>query len=555
MNTSKRWSFVFGFLIFLIIVVGLSFSFRDKLFMGVNTYQKIAAVISSRYVDKIDPQTLVQAGIKGMLSVLDPYSEYLEQREYQGLIEETQGQFEGVGMEIGIRKQFLTVISPIEGGPAYRAGIQAGDKIIKINGESAEGITADQAVKMLRGPKETEVLITISRTGLVKPINYKLTRDVVEIKTVPYYGLIEKNIGYIRLKKFTETSTAEITKALLELKSQNASGIILDLRGNPGGLLTQAVEVASLFLGDKKLILETKGQDESQNQKYLAGEKAVCPDLPLVVLVDEGSASASEIVAGAIQDWDRGVVIGDTTFGKGLVQTVLRLPNQSALKLTTAKYFTPSGRCIQKKENGSKLDQLGLATRSDFKAGSAASDTNIIFYTERGRQVLGEGGIIPDIVIARPQFNPLIYNLLREDLFSEFALEYVANHAQIEQNFEVNWEILKNFRKFLWQKNFTYQTMTEMQLEELKGIAAEELSSANLNFSLDQINYTIQEEKQKAFMNSLEEIKWYLKEAILTHNLGEKAKYPQVWAKNHPEVKKALEILSSKEKYDKLLSS
>ncbi|OGC74868.1 MAG: hypothetical protein A2145_04675 [candidate division Zixibacteria bacterium RBG_16_40_9] len=555
MNPSKRWSFLFGFLIFIIVVAGLSYSFKDKLFIGLKTYQQIAAVISSRYVDAVDPQTLVQAGIKGMLSVLDPYSEYLEQREYQGLIEETQGQFEGVGMEIGIRKQFLTVISPIEGGPAYRAGIQAGDKIIKINGESAEGITADQAVKKLRGPKGTEVLITISRPGLAKPITYKLTRDVVEIKTVPYYGLIDKNIGYIRLKKFTETSTAELTQALLELKSQNASGIILDLRGNPGGLLTQAVEVASLFLGDKKLILETKGQDQSQNQKYLAGEKAVCPDLPLVVLVDEGSASASEIVAGAIQDWDRGVVIGDTTFGKGLVQTVLRLPNENALKLTTAKYFTPSGRCIQKKENGPNLDQFGLATRSDFKAGSAASDTNFTFYTKRGRKVSGEGGIIPDLVVSRPQFNPLIYNLLREDLFFEFALEYVAKNSEIDQNFEVNWEILKQFRRFLWQKNFTYQTMTEMQLEELKGIALEELSSPNLNFSLDQINPIIQEEKQKAFMNSAEEIKWYLKEAILTHNLGEKAKYPQVWAKNHPEVKKALEILGTQEKYDKLLSS
>src|SRR4030066_471381 len=383
MNSSKKWSVVFRVLIFLIIVAGLSFSFKDKLFVGLKTYQQIAAVISSRYVDSVDPQILVQAGIKGVLSILDPYSEYLEEKEYQGLIEETQGQFEGVGLEIGVKNQFLTVISPVEGGPAYRAGILAGDKIIKINGDPAEGITGDQAVQKLRGPKGTPVEITISRPGLSNPIDYKITRDVIEIKTVPYFGLLNNQVGYIRLKKFTETSTAEITQALLELKSQNAPGIILDLRGNPGGLLNQAIEVASLFLWDKKLIMETKGQDDAQNQKYFAGEKAVCPDLPLVVLVDKGSASASEIVAGAIQDWDRGVVIGDTTFGKGLVQTVLRLPNENALKLTTAKYFTPSGRCIQKKENGPNLDQFGLATRSDFKAGSAASDTNFTFYTKR----------------------------------------------------------------------------------------------------------------------------------------------------------------------------
>ena len=555
MNSSKKWSVVFGVLIFLIIVAGLSFSFKDKLFVGLKTYQQIAAVISSRYVDSVDPQILVQAGIKGMLSILDPYSEYLEEKEYQGLIEETQGQFEGVGLEIGVKNQFLTVISPVEGGPAYRAGILAGDKIIKINGEEVEGITADQAVKKLRGTKGTEVTITISRAGLAKPIDYKITRDVIEIKTVPYFGLLNNQVGYIRLKKFTETSTAEITKALLELKSQNATGIILDLRGNPGGLLNQAIEVASLFLWDKKLIMETKGQDDAQNQKYFAGEKAVCPDLPLVVLVDKGSASASEIVAGAIQDWDRGVVIGDTTFGKGLVQTVLRLPNDNALKLTTAKYFTPSGRCIQKKENGSKLEQLELATRSDFKPEDLVSDTNSVFYTKRGRKVLGAGGIIPDIVITRPKFNPLIYNLLREDLFFEFAAENFANNSTIDQNLEVNWEILRNFRRFLWQKNFSYQTMTELQLEELKKTAGEELSSANLDYSLEHINQVIQEEKQKAFNQSAEEIKWYLKEALLTHNLGEKAKYPTVWSKNHPEIKKALEILSTEEKYDKLLSS
>jgi len=555
MNSSKKWSVIFGILIFLIIVAGLSFSFKDKLFVGLKTYQQIAAVISSRYVDAVEPQILVQAGIKGMLSVLDPYSEYLEEKEYRGLIEETQGQFEGVGLEIGVKNQFLTVISPVEGGPAYRAGILAGDKIIKINGEEAVGITGAEAVKRLRGPKGSQVVITISRPGLAKPIDYKISRDVIEIKTVPYYGLLDNKIGYIRLKKFTETSTAEITKALLELKSQNAAGIILDLRGNPGGLLTQAVEVASLFLGDKKLILETKGQDEAQNQKYLAGENAVCPDLPLVVLVDEGSASASEIVAGAIQDWDRGVVIGDTTFGKGLVQTVLRLPNDNALKLTTAKYFTPSGRCIQKKENGSKLEQLELAERPDFKPTAQALDTNFIFYTKKGRKVLGEGGIIPDIVVPRPKFNPLIYNLLREDLFSEFAAENFPNNSGIDQNFEVNWEILRNFRRFLRQKNFSYQTMTELQLEELKKTAQEELSSANLDYSLEHINQSIQEEKQKAFNRSAEEIKWYLKEAILTHALGEKAKYPQVWSKNHPEIKKALEILSAKGKYEKLLSS
>ncbi len=555
MNSSKKWSFVFGILIFIIVVAGLSFSFKDKLFVGLKTYQQIAAVISSRYVDAVEPQILAQAGIKGMLAVLDPYSEYLEEKEYQGLIEETQGQFEGVGLEIGVKNQFLTVISPVEGGPAYRAGILAGDKIIKIDGKPAEGFTGAQAVQKLRGPKGTQVEISISRTGLSKLMVYKLTRDVIEIKTVPYYGLIDNRVGYIRLKKFTETSSAEITQALLELQSQNASGIILDLRGNPGGLLNQAIEVASLFLGDKKLIMETKGHDDGQNQKYFAGEKAVCADLPLVVLVDEGSASASEIVAGAIQDWDRGVVIGDTTFGKGLVQTVLRLPNHNALKLTTAKYFTPSGRCIQKKENGSKLEQLELATRPDFKPEDLASDTNSVFYTKKGRKVLGAGGIIPDIVVPRPQFNPLIYNLLREDLFFEFASEYAPHLLELDQNFEVNWEILRDFRRFLWKKNFTYQTMTELQLEELKKTAGEELSSANLDYSLEHINQVIQEEKQKAFNQSAEEIKWYLKEAFLTHSLGEKAKYPTVWSKNHPEIKKALEILSTKGKYEKLLSA
>src|SRR4030066_1219509 len=521
-------------------------------------FDNIAWHINSKYVEEVDPKKMIYAGIKGMLQVLDPFSDMLEKKAYDRLMESTHGKYEGLGMSIDSRDGWITVISPMEGTPAFRMGIQAGDRIVEIDGKPTKGMTPEDASRLMRGPKGTEVTLKIQREGSGEGLEYKIKRDVIQLKSVPFYGVIpspQGKIGYVRLSTFSEDATKELKEAIKSLKEQNIDGLIFDLRWNGGGLLNQAVQVASLFLGKNKLLVYTQGRTDDQEKKFFSQGEPVYSEGPLVVLVDAQTASASEIVAGAIQDWDRGVVIGDTTFGKGLVQTVLRLPNDNALKLTTAKYFTPSGRCIQKKENGSKLEQLELATRSDFKPEDLVSDTNSVFYTKRGRKVLGAGGIIPDIVITRPKFNPLIYNLLREDLFFEFAAENFANNSTIDQNLEVNWEILRNFRRFLWQKNFSYQTMTELQLEELKKTAGEELSSANLDYSLEHINQVIQEEKQKAFNQSAEEIKWYLKEALLTHNLGEKAKYPTVWSKNHPEIKKALEILSSKEKYDKLLSS
>ena len=369
-----------------LLVGGIYLTARDLMVTRFSNLDQIAVNLSNRYVDKIDPHLLKEAGIKGMLSILDPYSELLEAKAYSGLLEETSGEFQGLGIEIVVKDRFLTVVSTLEGTPAHRAGLLAGDRITRIEGKNAIGISSEEAVQKLRGEKGTKVMIIVSRPGSATPLEFTVIRDVIEVKAVPYYGVIGDRIGYIRLKRFSEGASVEVAKAVKELSQQSISSLILDLRGNPGGLLSQAVEVAGLFLDGKKLIMETKGQDATLNQKFYSERKAILPESPLAVLVDNGSASASEIVAGAIQDWDRGVIIGDTTFGKGMVQSLLELEDGLAFKLTTAQYFPPS-RALSAKGQRSRV-------RGASKPGLASGNQS------------GHSGIRKDLHYRRRQKSP-----------------------------------------------------------------------------------------------------------------------------------------------------
>ena len=305
--------------------------------------------IQSSYVEPVDPKKMVYGAIKGMVGELDPHSTFLTPDMFKEMQVETKGEFGGLGIEITIKDNKLTVISPIEGTPAYKAGVKAGDVIIAINGESTEGITLMEAVKKLRGPKGTKVTITIVRRGLKKPMDITITRAIIKVKSVKYRMEDPENkVGYIRIRAFQEKTDKDLEKALRSLEAQGVKALVLDLRNNPGGLLTQAVNVSDLFLPRGKLIVYTKGRTREDQMRFESQEKPILPpSVPMVVLVNAGSASASEIVAGALQDWHRAVIMGDRTFGKGSVQTIFPLSDGSALKLTTAEYYTPKGRSIQ----------------------------------------------------------------------------------------------------------------------------------------------------------------------------------------------------------------
>lgn len=553
MSGNFKTVLILGFLLVVLFLGGLYLTVRDINVVRLGNLDQIAANISNRYVDKLDPRQLTQAGIKGMLKELDPYSELLEAKAYYGLLEETSGEFQGLGIEVTVKDNFLTVISTLEGTPAHRAGLMPGDRIIRIDGINAVGISADQAVRKLRGEKGTKVKVTVSRPGSQRPLEFNIVRGVVEIKAVPYFEVLEGKIGYIRLKRFSEKSSQEVAQAITELVPQKISGLILDLRGNPGGLLSEAVNVSGLFLDGKKLIMETRGQDPYQNQKFYSERKALLPDLPLTVLVDGGSASAAEIVAGAIQDWDRGVIIGDTTFGKGMVQSILELEDGLALKLTTAKYFTPSGRCLQRADGQTGSPLASLAGHLEVQPESL---TPVEYYTtQAGRKVPGSGGIVPDIIQPGIRISGLEYQLSREGIFFDFAVQYLSANPDIGPEFETSQEVFGHFMNFVNEKNFHYESVSEQELENLTYLAEEEFKSPALKQKLADLDWYIQREEKDIFSRQKEALKWRIKEAILINRFGEKARYERVWLLSHPEIEKAQEILKDRNVYNSILSA
>lgn len=351
-HDGQRRSWYWGPLVMVVLVFGILIGkgwertgHATETYEELKTFSEVLTQIQKHYVEEAKTKDLVQGAIRGMLATLDPHSAYMTPEMYKEIQVETKGEFGGVGIQIGIKENRLTVIAPIEGTPAQRAGIKAGDFIIKVNDESTKDMTLMDAVQRMRGPKGTKVSLTVQRDGAAEPLSFTLVRDVIKIESVKS-KVLENNIGYVRLSQFQESTGKDLSRVLKQFREQKVQSTILDLRNNPGGLLTSAVEVSEQFIGPGKLIVYIKGRD-GRKDEYVSRLKEQPEDHPMIVLVNEGSASASEIVAGALQDWGRAVVVGNTTFGKGSVQTILPLADGSGLRLTTAKYYTPKGRSIQ----------------------------------------------------------------------------------------------------------------------------------------------------------------------------------------------------------------
>jgi len=442
------------------IVIARASNVRDSLILFNDALSKVR----DEYVDRVDIDKLIAGAIRGMLDTLDPHSQYLTKKQYDDLMISTHGSFGGLGIEIDVRNDWLTVIAPIEGTPAARAGIRGGDRIVKIDNESTRGITMNGAIERLRGPKGSEVTITIQREGEPDLLDYTLQRDVIKIKSVPFETMLDGQVGYIRLAQFSEDTSDELLQALTQLRAQGMEKLILDLRRNTGGLLTQAIEVSEEFLKPGQVIVSTRGRRLEQNREYKAGQRAAGGDYPMVVLVDNTSASASEIVAGAIQDLDRGLVVGIPTFGKGTVQSVIRLPGEGALKLTTAKYYTPSGRSINKDEP--------ITEDSAIVPGeSAQADSGKAYYTSGERVVYGGGGIRPDVEIKQQDVPKIATELARQGLVFEFAVHYVAIHKDVEDiNLDNEAALMKDFQDFLKTRNFEYAPADFEQGRDFVGV-------------------------------------------------------------------------------------
>ena len=424
-----------------------------KVLEDLKPFAQVYERIVDFYVTEVETEELIEAAIDAMLKELDSHSIYLSKHEWENLMIDTKGEFGGLGISISIRDDFPTVISPIEDTPAYRLGIQGGDRIVEIETESTEGWNSEQAVSKLRGPPGTQVDITVFREGLEDSLYFTVTREVIKVSSVPYWENLD-GVGYIRVSRFAEKTASELEDVIVEFERQGVKGMILDLRSNPGGLLEAAREVSELFLGRDTLIVYTESRIPDGNQKFKSMTRRVHDRFPVVVLVNGFSASASEIVAGALQDWDKAVIVGQPSFGKGSVQTVFQIEGGSALKLTTMKYFTPVGRSIHKDDPDDEADaQATVENREEFR-------------TAGGRTVYGGGGITPDWEIDLPEFTDLQRRLELSSIFFSFAVHYAAYH-DVDETFEATDAVFEEFTEFLKEKKIEIEDgeWTEENLE------------------------------------------------------------------------------------------
>ncbi len=534
---------------------------RETLFKEIKKLNQTVYDIKNRYMEDVDTKELINSGIRGMLKNLDRFSVLMEKQSYDRLMESTHGKYEGLGMEIDSRDDYIIVVTPMEGTPAYKAGLRSGDQIREIDGKSTYKMTTSDAAKLMRGTAGTSVELTIQREGLAKPLDFEVERAVIELKSVNYYGVIDgTNIGYVRLSRFAEETSHELREAITELNSKNVDGLIFDLRSNGGGLLEQAVETAGLFIPEGKLVVYTRGKFAGSERRHYSNEAPLFPDKPLVVLVNEGTASASEIVSGALQDWDRAVIVGRPTYGKGLVQQIFPIGSDSdvALKLTTAKYYIPSGRCIQKPEIQQKDNADDVAVVDEEK--SADADTmNIsdkeIYYTNRGRVVYGGGGILPDVEMKNDMiYQPIEINLERKRLFFDFAVKYVAQHPDLKPGLDITDNILDDFKAYLKDEDFTYETDLEVSLDELKQVVDEKKKADEFASAMDAFQSIVEKEKEQDFNNSLDYIKKALKREITSKLAGQRGVYEDVILKSDEDVLKAEEILRNKAEYTRILT-
>lgn len=425
-----------------------------NVYLQMQLLEDVLRHVSEKFVDEKEPAALYRMAIDGLLKELkDPHTSFMTPEDYEGLRVQTQGEYGGLGIHIDVRDGWVTVISPLPGTPAQRAGLQAGDKIIEVDGESTRGWTSDDAVSRLRGPKGSAVEIKVGRVGVDEAISFRIVREEIEIKSVPAAYMLDGGVGYVEIRHFSERTTDDLRRSIDRLRSEGMRGLILDLRHNPGGLLDQGVSVADLFLERGQAVVETRGRMPMLNQKYTAVSPDQYPDLPIVVLVDRGSASASEIVAGALQDHDRALVIGETTFGKGSVQSVFPLANGNYLKLTTARWYTPVGRSIQKPygENGLPL-AVSAGSELDGSAGDPDSTSSVeAFRTDGGRIVYGGGGIRPDLPVDPDTLTSREVEFMRavqrygskyRDAVYGYALTYGRERPDLRPGFQVTGSML-----------------------------------------------------------------------------------------------------------------
>jgi carboxyl-terminal processing protease len=507
------------------------------LFKEVNTY----------YVDEVSPNKLVRTGIDAMLNSLDPYTNYIPEDEVEDYRTINTGQYGGIGAitrEIDGRN-IVTMV--IEGHAAEKGGLKIGDEVIKINDIDLSKITREEANQLMKGQIGTSLNLTVKRYGSDQPIKIDFKREKIKVNNVPYFGMVSSDVGYMQLSDFTPDAGKEVKNALVSLKEKGAKSVILDLRGNPGGLLIEAVNVTNLFLPKGKKVVSTKGKIPENNLNYETLNNPVDTEIPLTVLINRGSASASEIVAGTIQDYDRGLIIGEKSFGKGLVQVSRPLSYNSQLKVTTAKYYTPTGRCIQVLDYSHRRD--------DGSVGSIPDSLKQPFKTSNGRTVYDGGGIDPDIAVETVEAHILTQVLYEKGFLFDYATQYTSKKPTLAdpRTFQLTDDEYLQFVNWMKSKNYQYQSPLEIEMQKFTAQAKKEKYYGDLKTQLDLINNRVADSKKNELMLYKDQIKMLLEQDIVSRYYLEKGSV-EAGFKYDNDVKKAIEVMHSQAQYKKLLN-
>ena len=498
--------------------------------------------VNAYYVEEINPTELMKIGIDAMLSSLDPYTDYIPEDDIEDYRTMTTGEYGGIGAVIEKKGGFNTVVMPYKNAPAARSGLLIGDQILKINNIALSGKKAYEISNLLKSQINAQITLEIKRMNRPEVFEISLATEKIVIKNVPYAGLVKAGVGYIKLTDFTTNAGKEVGEALKELTQQGVSKLILDLRGNPGGLLDEAINVSNIFIPKGAEIVSTKGKLEEWTKVYNTKNQSIDAKIPLVVLIDERSASAAEIVAGVVQDYDRGVLVGRKTYGKGLVQQTRPLAYNAQLKVTTAKYYIPSGRCIQ---------AIDYSTKGTAKIADSLKST---FRTKSGRAVLDGGGVDPDILIDPSKFALVSYRLKQKNLIFNYATKYYFDHDTLAsaRDFELSELEFQQFLAWLENQSFDYQTPLEIKLEQVLDLAKAGARSEQVHQSIIELNALLQSEKKKDLIHYESEIKQLLEQDIVSRYFFQEG-IIEASFDTDLDILKAVEILEDTESYDGIL--
>jgi len=555
MNILKKTAKKFRVLIAicaLATVFTLTTGFADNYFeisKNLDIFATLFREVNTYYVDETKPGDMMKKAIDSMLESLDPYTNYIPESDLEDYKYMTTGQYGGIGSLIRKKGEYIAISEPYEGFPAQKSGLLAGDILLEVDGKSIKGKSTDDVSKLLKGSPNTPVKLLIQREGEEKPITKVITREEIKMKNVPYSGMVSDGIGYIYLNQFTENAAKNIKDAYNELKEKNPGlrGIVLDLRGNPGGLLNEAINISNLFVDKGIEIVSTKAKVTEWQKSYKALNTPLDLNIPIAVLVNRGSASASEIVSGSLQDLDRAVVVGQRTFGKGLVQATKDLSYNAKLKVTTAKYYIPSGRCIQ------ALDYTHR--NEDGSVGKVPDSLITEFKTKNGRKVFDGGGVNPDIRLV-PRIIPKICGSLEtKNLIFDYATKYKLAHASLSnpEAFRLTDAEYDEFVKWLKDKDYDYSTDTQKQLDELKTTAKDEKYLDRISKEIEQIKDKLSHNKEEDLRTFKADICRQLETEIVTRYYYQNGKIKHALSLDD-ELKKAVEILNDQGKYNDILS-